>query len=171
MSDTSGIQLLDSCHHILEVIATTALVAAAPSEDAGMVAECAHLALVAFNHRSTEQFDAAQTLITVALHISFRQNVKSVFVAQLIEIGIVGVVASTHGIDVQALHAEHILQHLFLADRAARFLTEVMAVHSVEDNPVAVDKQSAVVADADGAEAYLAATQVYHLFASHQRQR
>ena len=79
--------------------------------------------------------------------------------------------AGTYGIDVQSFHAEHVLQHLLLADGTTRLLAEVVAVHSVEDYPFAIDKQGAVISDADGTEAYLTAAQVYHLLATHQRQR
>ena len=75
VSDSAGIQLLDGLHHILEVIAATAFISTAPSKDTGMVAECAHLAFVTLDHRSTEQLYAAQSLIAVALYIGLCQNI------------------------------------------------------------------------------------------------
>ena len=81
VGDTTGIQLLDSLHHILEIVAATTLVAGTPAEDTGMIAKRPDLALVTFHHRSPEQLHTAQSHIAVTLYIGLSQNVKSVFVA------------------------------------------------------------------------------------------
>ena len=78
--------------------------------------------------------------------------------------------AGTNGIYVQTFHGHYVLQHFFLADGSAGFLTEIMTVHTMEDNSVAIDKQCPVISDAYGTEAYLAATKVYYLVAPFQCQ-
>ena len=163
VGDAARVELFDGLHHALKVVAAATFVASAPAEDADVVAKCAHLAFVAFHHRLAEQLHAAEARVPVAFHVGFCQDVEAVLVAQLVEVRIVGIVTGAHGVDVEALHGEHVLQHLFAAHRAARLLAEVVAVHAMDHEATAVDEQGAVAPDADRAEAYLAGSHVDEL--------
>ena len=96
----------------------------------------------------------------VALHVGLGQHVESILVAQVVEHGVVGVVAGAHGIDVQPLHGLNVFFYLLVGDGSSVHGAEVMAVHAVEHHSLAVDGQGSVVADAHFAEAHLTTSQV-----------
>jgi len=84
-----------------------------------MVAHPEHMVLGTLYHGRTEQGQRRELLIGVALHIGFCQHVETVFVAEVIEYGIVGVVAGADGIDVETLHRLDVLLNLSRRDGSA----------------------------------------------------
>ena len=68
--------------------------------------------------------------------------------------------ARADGIDVEALHRQHVLQHLLAAHGASRLLTMVMTIDAVHHEALAVDEQGAVAADAYRAEPDFAGTHI-----------
>ena len=93
---------------------------------------------------------------TVALDVGFVDDVKAVTVAQLVEIGVVGVVGRTHGVEIQQFHQPYVLFHPFARDGLSRILVVVVAVYAVEFHGNAVDQHLAS-AEPDVAEPDLAA--------------
>ena len=55
----------------------------------------------------------------MAFHVGLGQHVHAVFVAEVVEYGIVRVVRGTDGVDIQALHAKDILLNFFGRDSTA----------------------------------------------------
>ena len=92
---------------------------------------------------------------TVALNVGFVDDIQAVAVAQLVEIGVVGVVGRTHGVEIQQFHQPYVLFHPFARDGLSRILVVVVAVYAVEFHGNAVDQHLAS-AEPDVAEPDLA---------------
>ena len=90
----------------------------------------------------------------VALDVRLVNDVQAVAVAQLVEVAVVGVVAGAHGVDVHALHVPHVPLHQLAGHHAAAVAVELMPVHAVEDDALAVEAHDPVD-HLEGAEAHL----------------
>ena len=156
---------LDGILHGLEVVAAAALVAVGPEQDAGLVAQPQHLALVALHHGGLELLVAAERRVAVALYVGLGQHVDAELVAEVVEVGVVGIVARADGIDIEALHHQQVLLRLLVGHGASALGAEVVAVHAVEDDALAVDQQGAVGTHRHLTQAHLAAAHVKHLVA------
>ena len=154
------VELLDGCLYGGKVLAATALVAEGPHEDAGMVAKPANLVLGALHHGRTEQHLRRELLVGVAFHVGLSKDIETIAVTEVVEDGVVGVVAGAHGVDVQALHRADVLFDFLRRDGTSVDGADVMTVHAMEHHAATVDEEGAVVADAHFAEADLAATDV-----------
>ena len=89
----------------------------------------------------------------VGLKVHLVDDIQPVSVAQAVEGGLVGVVAGADGVDVAALHGDHIPLHLILCETAAPGGGELVAVHPVEDDPLPVEQHQPVT-DLEPAEAH-----------------
>ena len=80
----------------------------------------------------------------MALQIRLPDDIQAVFIAELQETGVVGVVAGAHGVDVVGFQVFHVPQHLFPADSAAGAAAPLVAVDTLEHDALAVQKHLAV---------------------------
>ena len=131
---TSGVNALDPVVDSLEVRAIASLVTHAPDDDAGMVAQGEHIALVTLQVHLTEERILGKRLLTiahaVALEVGLCHEIQACRVAELIPAGIVRIVRGAHGIDVQLLHDTDVLTHTLHGDDIASIGIEFMTVHS-----------------------------------------
>lgn len=99
----------------LEVGAHARLVAHRPDDDRGVVLVAARHALVALQVHPGILRLAGQRLLAVAhavrLDVRLVEHVDAVAVAEVVPDGVVGIVARTHGVDVELLHDADILHH------------------------------------------------------------
>ena len=163
VGEACGVESSDAVHDGAEVVAAAALVAGAPDDDGGVVTQGQHLAHAALHHGLAEGFLAGETHIAVALHVGLGQHVQTQAVAEVIEVGVVGVVRGADGVDVQSFHLHDVGLYLLLGEGSSAVLAEAVAVHSVEDDAVAVDQQGSVGADADCAQSHLQRADVHGL--------
>ena len=96
----------------------------------------------------------------MTLEIGFGTDIYAVLVAKFVEIGVAGVVAGTHRIDVQFFHRADILQHLFAADDIAAVGIHFVAVGTLDEDGLAVEKHLATL-NLNMAETYLLANAFY----------
>ena len=104
----------------------------------------------------------------MALHVGLGQHIDAVLVAEVVEVGVVGIVRGAHGVDVQTLHSYHIVQHLLLRDGAASEPAVVVAVDAMQDDALAVDEQGTIITDAHRTESHLQHAAVDYLIAMHE---
>ena len=76
----------------------------------------------------------------MTLYVGLGQHIHTVFVAQVIEHGVVGIVGRADSVDIQALHAQNVLLNLLGSDGTSVYWREVMTVHAVEHHTLAVDQ-------------------------------
>ena len=79
----------------------------------------------------------------MTLDVGFVLEVEAVFVAQVIEVGVVGVVAQAHVVDVALLHEHYLVLHLPAGDGVARRGVVLVAVHALELHGLVVDVEIA----------------------------
>ena len=91
----------------------------------------------------------------MTLHVGLGQHVHAVFVAEVVEYRIIGVVRGADGIDVQSLHGFNVAFNLLRCDGSSVDGGEVVTVDAVEHHTLAVDGQGTVVADGYFTETYL----------------
>ena len=131
---TSGVNALDPVVDGLEVRAVTSLVTHAPDDDAGMVAQGEHIALVALQVHQLEVLTLGKRLLTIAhamaLEVGLCHEIQACRVAELIPAGIVRIVRGAHSIDVQLLHDTDVLTHTLHGDDIASIGIEFMTVHT-----------------------------------------
>ncbi len=89
----------------------------------------------------------------VRLDVRLVDHVEAIFVAEIVPARIVGVVAGTHGVEVEALHQQDVLDHRRHTDRVARVGVVLVAVRAAEVDRHAVDEDLAA-ADLHLAEAH-----------------
>ena len=102
-----------------------------------------------------DRSDIADVLKTVALHIGLGEHHEAVFVAQLVEARVVGVMRGAHGVDVVALHELHIAAHALQPFRTELVVVAVVAIHAVHLEVDAVE-QDATILDRDLGESLAA---------------
>ena len=77
----------------------------------------------------------------MALDIGLIDDVEPVAVAEVIPAGVVGVVATAHSINIEALHQEDVFEHERGADRAPRVGVVLMAIHPFDLHGHAIDRK------------------------------
>ena len=91
--------------------------------------------------------------------ICFGTDIEAILVAKVIPVIVVGIMASTHGIDVHLLHLEYILQHTFSTHHISSIGVKLMSVSALDQDGLTIDKQlvdsSHFIADFDASEANL----------------
>ena len=157
VSESGGVEGTYAVHHSTEVVAATALVTCTPDDDGGMVAEGEDVAYGTFHHSRTEGFGARKSHVAVTLYVGFCQHVQTQSVAQVIEIGIVGIVTGANAVHVEAFHLQQVVLYLLLRQGSSAHLAKAVSVYPVEDDAIAVHQQSAVLA-----HAYRAETNLHH---------
>ncbi len=77
----------------------------------------------------------------VRLDVCFGCDVQSVLVAQVVPTRVVGIMAGTDGIDVEALHYLYVLNHAFHAHHIASVRIKLVSVYSFYQYWFAIDQQ------------------------------
>ena len=157
----AGTALVLGLHPVVggfEVRTVHGLVAQRPYDDGGVVEVRAHVVLVALHDLLCEQRLLGLGLRTVAeavaLLVGLGGHVDAVLVAQVVPHGIVGIVAGTYGVDVQALHDLDVLNHALAAHHVATVGIQLVAVGTLEEYGLAVHQQLGIL-DLHAAEAHL----------------
>ena len=144
--------------------ALSGLVAPAPGEHAGVVAPVDHHVAAAVHVRLRPARRRGEALHAVAhavaFHVRLGLHVEPVAVAEVVEVGVVRVVRGAHGVDVEALHQQHVAEHLLARHAAAVHGRGVVAVHALELHGAAVDPHRAGRAHLHLLEAELAGADV-----------
>ena len=96
----------------------------------------------------------------MALLVGLGSHVDAVLVAQVVPDGVIRIVACADGIDVQTLHDLYVLNHALAAHHIAPIGVKLMAVCTLDENGLAVDKQLSVL-DFNLAETYLLGNDLY----------
>ena len=162
--DGSVIRLAEPVGHVPQHRAAVRLVAARPDHDARVVA-------VALEHAARTVQSRRSPLVVVAgdgdvlrraaladlgpapvrLHVHLVDDEQPVLIGQLVEHGVVRVVAGAHGVDVVSLQHPHVgLGHLPRRDAARQ--GELVTVDAVEHDAHAVEREHAVL-DSEAADA------------------
>ena len=142
-----GVYLLHDAGHVGKVFAHAGFVAQRPDNDGGVVLVALHHG-PAPRHKRVAPFGAFGNVVAlvpqlVTLDIGLVDYVKAIFVAEVIPVRHVGVVAGAYGVDVILLHQFDVLHHAFAADHAARVGVELVAVHALKRHGLPIDKQLA----------------------------
>ena len=121
------------------------LVAERPHNHRRMVVERAHVVLVALHdlHGEVGLAGLAGEFVpeAVAFLVGFCRDIESVFVAEIIPNGIIGIVAGAHGVDIEPLHDLDVLQHTFARDDVASIGIHLVPVGTLDEHGLSVDKQ------------------------------
>ena len=123
------------------------LVTPAPREHAGVVAPVDHHVAAAVHVRLRPARRRGEALHAVAhavaLHVRLGLHVEPVAVAEVVEVGVVRVVRGAHGVDVEALHQQHVAEHLLARHAASVHGRGVVAVHALELHGATIDPHRA----------------------------
>ena len=123
-----------------------------------MIEVRAHVVLVALQNLLGKQrllgLSLGAIAEAVALLVGFSGHVDTVFVAQVVPNGIIGIVAGAYGIDVQALHNLDILNHALTRNNIATVGIEFVAVGTLDEHGLAVHQQLGIL-NLHAAEAHL----------------
>ena len=81
---------------------------------------------------------------TMRLHIVFCDQVNTVLITELINRGCIRIMAGTDRINVVALHRRQILNQLLAGYASSGLRAELMAVHTLKDNPLAIQRHDCI---------------------------
>jgi hypothetical protein len=81
----------------------------------------------------------------VRLEVGFVHYVKAVFIAEFVPAGMVGIMGRAHGVEVEALHQEDVLQHAFLRHVFAGSFIVLMPVYPVKQHRCTIHQHPAAV--------------------------
>ena len=79
----------------------------------------------------------------MTFEVGFSLQVDTVFVAEIIEIGVIGVVRCAHVVDIGTLHHHHFLFHLLVCDGVTAFRVRLMSVDALQFQRLAVHEEVA----------------------------
>ena len=118
-----------------EVLAVDGFVAQTPYYDTWAVAVYGNVMLVALQYLASEHRLIGRSIgrvITesVALLISFGNEIDAQFVAHMIPLRIVGVVAGAHGVNIKTLHQHDVLQHTLATHHITAVGVHLMSVNT-----------------------------------------
>ena len=80
----------------------------------------------------------------VGFNVGFGDDVESVFIAEFIEAGIVGVMSGADGVDIELLHEREVFTHEFLGNVVAGVGIVVVPVDSFDEDGFPIDQELAV---------------------------
>ena len=107
-----------------------------------MVVVCSNIALVALKMGLGIVIAVCEALIaithSVRLDISLCNYVETVFVAELVPIAVVRIVAGAHCVDIVLLHYGDVLKHTLAAYHITSVRVNLVAGHTLEVNRLAV---------------------------------
>ncbi len=151
MDGAGGIQLADGVRHGDKVYAVARFIAQRPGDDRGMVAVAFHHAHAAvdklfFPDRiGGDQVIRAHMHNAVALQIGLVHHIQTIFIAQVEKSGVGRVMAGAHGVQVVALHHQHVLDHAVHRRVGAQQRVRVVPVCAFQLDRHAVDQKDAVL--------------------------
>ena len=119
------------------------LVAHRPHDHAGVVAVADHHTRHAL-HKGNDPFGTVAQAAAgmVRLDIGFVDYIETVLVAEIVEIGIVGIMRRAHGVESEPFHQCRILPHLLARDGLARRVAMVVAIDADQLHRHAVDQHA-----------------------------
>ena len=157
VGETGAVIGLDPCQSLLKCHAVSTFISHGPDDYAGTVLVPDDAAPDAVKNGFTEFRIVGDRLIppcclvipiiirieqftwTMCLYVSLVYHIESIFVAELIEIRNIWIMAGPYGVDIVLLHERHIPDDLFSADCKTGHRVRVVSVHSVELDRHAVD--------------------------------
>ena len=146
---TSLIPLLNPVESSGEIRAVGRFVTQAPHDDGGVIVQHFHVMLVALQYLSGKLFFLSLGRFSVSegvsLLICLGGYVQTVLIAQVIPARIIGIMACSDGVDVQAFHDFYILNHACRGDYIAAVGVNFMPVGAFNQYGFAVDKQLRVL--------------------------
>ena len=157
MYEPGFIHFTEFVAHFKNDAAPVALVSAAPDQDTGMI-------LIPFNHavhpiqhqRKVIHPVPRQSLLpgqgpcrdhvpyTMGLHIAFIDHIESQLVAQLVKHAGIGIMTGPNSVQIIAFHRDQIPADFLRRHGPSRLRAVIMPVHTLEDNPTAVDQHQPV---------------------------
>ena len=145
LNRTRGVEGFQGIVAGLEVVARSGLVAQTPDDDARVV----HMGVGQFHHTSDvcrlpfhgvgERCIAIVILMTLQIGLAFK--IDAVFVTEVVEIGIVGIMRGANVVDVGALHHHHLFLHLLARNGMTAFGIRLMTVHTLQLQRLAINKE------------------------------
>ena len=158
MGHAGGVQRLGPLLHSVKGGAAAGLVAKGVHDHAGMVFIPVDHAVQTVHHvdRGLRIALGQQDVFAVGLHVGLVHDINAIVITKVIEIRVIGIVAGTHGIDVQFLHQQNVFQHLFPGHIPTGLRVGLVTVHTQQlyIDPVGVDEG---IHDLEVAEAHRAA--------------
>lgn len=157
VGETVAVIGLDPCQSLLKCHAVSTFISHGPDDHAGTVLVPDDAAPDAVKNGFTEFRIVGDRLIppcclvipiiirieqftwTMCLYVSLVYHIESIFVAEIIEIRNIWIMACPYGVDIVPLHERHIPDDLFSADRKTGHRVGIMSVHSMELDRHAVD--------------------------------
>ena len=131
---TRRVALLHPLVGVFEVDAVAALIAHRPHDDRGMILVAFQHVAVARPHHLLVLWVFGEASVAIALGMGFAvgliPDVKAIFVAEFVPIGVVGIMTGTHSIDVHLFHQSDISFHRLARNDMARIGIVLVAVHS-----------------------------------------
>ena len=114
---TRRVELVDPFLHGSEVLRVGSLVAHRPVDHRRMVELVVHVVHVALHYLLGEEVGCCDSVAiveeAVTLLVGLSAYIYTIFVAKLVEVRVVRVVACAHGVHVELLHQLHVLNHAF----------------------------------------------------------
>ena len=132
-----GAYLVNTFHPVIdlfEVRTIACLIAHAPDDDARMIAEGEHIALIALQVHLGKVCPLSQGTLTITHAVTFEvrlcHHIKTGRVAKLIPTRIVRIVRGAHRIDVQLFHNADVLLHTLNRDDITTIGVELMTIYT-----------------------------------------
>ena len=133
------VEALGSVVASLEVVATAVFVTQTPENDARVITVAQNHTLHAVDESRNPRRHIANRLIGMVFEVSLVHHIESIVVEHSIHFGGIRIVRSANGVDIVALHEEHILEHTFGVDSATEQRVSVVAVNTLEEHPLTID--------------------------------
>ena len=155
LDGTGRVERLGEIVGVEEVLPVAGLVAKAPDDDGRMVAVSAHHPFDTVCYLLVVQRVLGDCAIPVAESVSlvvrFVDDIEAIFIAQLVPVRVVRVVAGAHRVDVQLLHYPDVAEHVLLGDDVGSVRVHLVAVHAFDEDRLPVDIEQFAI-DPDSAE-------------------
>ena len=123
------------------VAALAALVAQAPEQHRRVQAVAAHHPYGAVHIGRLPRRRVADGLVAVALLVGLVHDIQAEVVVQGVHLGVVGIVAGAHRVDVVAFHEDDVLDHALHGNGLAEYGMGIVAVGALQVSKYAVDIQ------------------------------
>ena len=130
---------------LLEVRTIASLVTQTPNDNAGVVLIGTHVTLLTLDVSLLKVRTNRQGLIlvthTMCFEVRLGSKVETILIAKIVPARIVGIVASTNGIDIQVLHNLDILNHALYRNDVTTIGVEFVAIGTLNQNRLSVNEQ------------------------------
>ena len=130
---------------LLEINAIARLVAERPNNDGRVVLIQLYIGAVAVENSGLVVGVLGNSFCTIAhamrFDIGFCHDIQPIAVAETIPIGVIRVVAGTHGIEIKVFHQTDVLLHTLAGHNIARQRVEFVAIDTLNKNRLSVEEQ------------------------------